>query len=243
GMTLEEVEREAVGAHVETAPALHERDDRGHGERALDDLGQRLAGRHALPVARRHAADRLVAVGVANARDLRVAVAVRLHGRVPAQLARGVALGTKAPRVRLRRHGARVVHEPRAVRLLDRAPRELRGLLLQRLQHAPAHQPVALADRPLPAELGAAVHGVDAGQAAHVPGDDTIHGEEDRGRRPPRAATTKAFGIWPREASVTAITAASRTSGWRSSTCSISTALIVQPAEMMTSSERPAWCT
>jgi hypothetical protein len=60
---------------------------------------------------------------------------------------------------------------------------------------------------------------------------------------PCRPATTNALGICPRRASATATTAASRTSGWRSSTCSISTALIVQPAEMMTSSERPAWCT
>ena len=34
-----------------------------------------------------------------------------------------------------------------------------------------------------PAEVGAAVHRVDAGQAADVAGDDPIHREEDRGRR------------------------------------------------------------
>src|SRR5262245_59880885 len=273
---------------------------------------------------------------------------MRLDGRVLAPLARGVALGSKAPRVGFGGDGAGVVDERGAVRLLDRALRELRRLFLDRQQHTAADEPVALADRAAPAKLGAAVHGMDAGQAADVAGHDAVHREQDRRRRdarggpvwiavadavrpvadrvprrdldvglgarhvtaharaqrgqrlvgdrrkrhgtslsrsarrstlpagvrgnasitctargyscrlsrvlthswisrsnasPARSATTKAFGTCPRAASVTAITAASRTSGWRSSTCSISTALIVQPAEMMTSSERPAWWT
>ena len=52
-------------------------------------------------------------------------------------------------------------------------------------------------------------------------------------------ATTKALTTWPRSASGTPMTAASRTSGCLSIAFSISTALIVQPAEMITSSARP----
>ena len=57
----------------------------------------------------------------------------------------------------------------------------------------------------------------------------------------PAAGTMNAFTTWPRNASGTPITAAACTAGCRSSASSISTALMVQPAEMMTSSARPAW--
>src|SRR5688572_9194187 len=118
-MAREEIEGEAVRAHVEAAPALHEGDDRGHRERALDDLGEAIPDGDVLPVARRGAADLLCLVSPADTLDRLRAVAVRLQRRILLALARGIALRAEAPRVRLAHHAPRVVHERRAVCLLD----------------------------------------------------------------------------------------------------------------------------
>src|SRR5947207_13964534 len=116
----------------------------------LDDLRERLADLHVLPVARRGAADRLRRVDTADPLELRGRVAVGLERAVFLSLARGVALGPEAPGVRLADDRPRAVHERRAVGLLDRTACERRRLLLEVLEHAPAHDAVALADRPPP---------------------------------------------------------------------------------------------
>src|SRR2546425_981834 len=242
------------------SPALDEGDDRCHRERPLDDLREGFADRHVFPVARRGAADRLPRVRTADPLDLLGRVAVGLERPVLLELARGVALGPEAPRVRLADDRPRVVHKRRAVGLPDRATRERRGLLLEVEQNAPPEHAVALADRAAPAEIGARVHRVAARAPRDVARHDPVHREEDRRRRRARRgpervagaapaaplarrATPSACALWPRSAAGAATTRASRTSGWLRSASSISTALIVQPAEMITSSERPSWWT
>src|SRR5207247_7987500 len=153
GVALEQVEGEAVRAHVEAPPALDEGDDRCDRERPLDDLREGFADRHVFPVARRGAADRLPRVRTADPLDLLGRVAVGLERPVLLELARGVALGPEAPRVRLADDRPRVVHEGRAVGLPDRATRERRGLLFEAEQNAPAEHAVSLAARAAPARL------------------------------------------------------------------------------------------
>src|SRR6266850_7335257 len=100
-MALEHLEGVAVGAHIEAAPALHERDDRRDRERALRHDWQRLADRHLVPVARRAPADVLVPVRRGDRLELALGVSRRLGRAVLAALARGVALGAEAPGVGL----------------------------------------------------------------------------------------------------------------------------------------------
>src|SRR6185295_1378691 len=154
-----------------------------HGEWPLDDLRDRVAHADVFQVARRGAADLLVAIALADALERLRLVAVRLDRAVLAALPRGVALGAEAPGVSLAHDRAVVGREGGAVRLLDRAPGEGRGLVLEIEQDAGAHHAVTFADRAAPPEVGAPVHRVDAGQAADVAGDDPVHREQDRGRR------------------------------------------------------------
>src|SRR5712692_9003431 len=109
GVALEEVEGQAVGAHVEASPPLDEGDDGRHRERPFDHRRERLADLHVLPVPRRGAADLLRGVGSTDPLDLVGCVALRLARAVLLQLVRGVALGPEAPRVRLADDRSRVV--------------------------------------------------------------------------------------------------------------------------------------
>src|SRR5262245_24160233 len=182
---LEEVESQAVSAHVEAAPALHEGNHRGDCEWALADGGQRLAHLHVLPEPRLGPANILLAIGAADLLDLGVGIAMCLGGLVFPPLARRIPLGAKAPRVGFTHELAALIRERRAIDLLDGAAGERRGLFREVLEHALPDDAVPLADGAVPTKVRASIHGMNAGEPAHVAGDDAIHGEEDGGRRQP----------------------------------------------------------
>ena len=70
GMGVDQLPGELVGADVEAAPALGVADEAGHRHRALEHRRQRLAFGHVLPVARRGAADLLVAIELVGVGEL-----------------------------------------------------------------------------------------------------------------------------------------------------------------------------
>src|SRR5438093_458735 len=137
------------------------------------------------PVARRASPDRLLPVAPADPFDLLRRVPRPLGAPVLPAFTRGVALGPEAPGIRFADHRAVPVPEGRAVRLLDGAPGEGGRLLHEVQQDALPDDPVSLADRETPSEVGPRVHGVNAGKPAHIAGHDAIHGEENGRRRDP----------------------------------------------------------
>src|SRR5262249_54892793 len=181
-VAFEQVEGRAVGADVEAAPALDERDDRGDGQGALPHGRHQVSDLNVAGPARGCATDLLGVVGVGDLVDLSGRVARWLGRAVLGPLARRVALRAETPRVGHAHDLVALVREGRPVDLLDRSLREARRLLDQIEQHAVADDPVAALDRTGPAEIRAAVHRMDTGQATDVPGHDAIHREQDRRR-------------------------------------------------------------
>src|SRR5437879_13340780 len=115
-----------MSAYVESAPALNEADDGGHGQRALHDGGQRVSDLNVAGPPWRRATDLLDAVGPRDLLDLSGRVARRLGRAVLGPLARGVALRAEAPGVGHAHDLVALVRRRRPADQLDRQLRETR---------------------------------------------------------------------------------------------------------------------
>ena len=194
---------EAVGADVEAAPALRVGDEAGHGHRTFRHGGQRLADPHIFPVARLRAARAFGFVDVPHALEFGVRVAAR---RLVLQVAvlgaflpRGVAVGAEAPGIGFRDEVAALAEEAHMVDLLDGAAGEVRAVLDQILQPGFRGDGLVPAHPAMPRPIRAGPHGVHAGDAADIAGDDAAGGEEEAGERDEAAmsAPRRIVGVAP----------------------------------------------
>ena len=153
-----------------------------------------------MPVARHGAADLLVGIELVDLGQLFVGVPLghlRLDFGVLGPLLTGdVSIGAEAPAVRPRHELAVLVVEVHVIDLLDGPAGERRLVRDQLLQPRLGGNGVVAAHWQVPVPVRAGPHGVHAGQAAHVAGDDAARGEEEARRRDDSAVTRAGRVVW-----------------------------------------------
>src|SRR5690606_11675147 len=186
GVRGDQLPCQLVGADVQAAPALCVGDEAGHRHGALEKHREFFAFLHVFPVAGVGAAHFFLRIQLIGGADLFFGVAARLAGAhffvLAALFAGVVALGAEAPAVGFGNLVAFLVEEIHMVDLLDRAARKARLVLDQVFKIGFGADFVVAAYGLVPGPVGPRPHGVHAGQAAHVSGNDAAGGKQKAGQ-------------------------------------------------------------
>src|SRR5690625_1808366 len=202
GVLLLHLPGQLVGANVEAAPALRVADETGNGHWAFQHARQLFAFLDVFPVTGSGATNLFVFVELVVFGQLLVGERLNLALDVVvlgAALACFVAVGTEHPAVGVGDQVTVLVVEVNVIDLLEGTTGEAGLMLNQVFQIRFGVDHVVAQNRLVPVPVGAGPHGVNAGQAATVAGDDAAGAEQEAGQRDDGAVlgVLGVFGVAP----------------------------------------------